>query len=196
MEMLKLVYVQMLSHERDKYVWEDLYSQPWDEIVGRMYLLKAHDQFENKQYMAALMAFEQALLLLGQNNSRGNYYVNALVDKAIVQCFLGQYQAALATFHQALSLTPQPDDWFLQNQGSILVLAGAFTDALKVFEEQLKKSPNDKYRRFTLATCLLHLEHYQDAVANYEQALATDQYMSNVGLLAALQRRQPDWDNL
>lgn len=78
----------------------------------------------------------------------------------------------------------------------MLVLAGAFTDALKVLEEQLEKSPNDEYRRFTLATCLLHLERYQEARANYEQALAIAQHMSNVGLHVALQQRQPDWDNL
>ena len=37
---LQLVFLETLSEERDKYVWEDRDSRPWDEIIGRMYLLK------------------------------------------------------------------------------------------------------------------------------------------------------------
>jgi tetratricopeptide (TPR) repeat protein len=192
MEILKLVYIQWLSCERDKYVWEDLYNSSWDEIMGRIYLLKAHDEIEHTQYAAALADFEQALLLLAKDTIRNHYVIHALADKATVQCILGQYQAALATFNQAVSLTPQPDEWLLQ----MLVLAGTFTDALKVLEERLAQSPHDEYQRFTLAICLLHLERYQEAITNYEQALAGNRQLDNVGLRAALQQRQPDWNKL
>jgi hypothetical protein len=43
METLKLVRFEWHPWERDKYIWEDLYASSWDEIIGRMYLLKAHD---------------------------------------------------------------------------------------------------------------------------------------------------------
>src|SRR5437899_2220658 len=131
MEMLQLVYVQWLSHEREKYIWEDLYTHSWDEIIGRMYLLKAHQSIERCYYQDALTDFEQALSLLakdGVRRSRG-YYARALADKALVQCFLAQYDVALATLDQALAVSDESDrDDMLNNRGAILVLVGAFEE--------------------------------------------------------------------
>jgi hypothetical protein len=48
MEMIKLVCVEWHSCERAKYIWEDFSgSVTWDEIIGRMYLLKAHNIAES-----------------------------------------------------------------------------------------------------------------------------------------------------
>jgi hypothetical protein len=40
---IQLMFLSSLSEERDKYVWQDRDSRPWDEIIGRMYLLKANE---------------------------------------------------------------------------------------------------------------------------------------------------------
>jgi hypothetical protein len=51
--------------------------------------------------------------------------------------------------------------------------------------------------QFTLATYLLHMERYPEAIAAYEQAIAQGCYEGwNEGLIAARQGRQPDWDSL
>jgi tetratricopeptide (TPR) repeat protein len=121
--MLKLVYLTWLSEERDKYIWEDLYDHPWDEIIGRMYLLKANastrrvfylirsnEEIGDSNYQEALADFEQALLLLAKDGVMSSYYVSAMSDKALTQCFLGHYEAALATINQTLAMSPNEVD--------------------------------------------------------------------------------------
>ena len=58
METLQLVCLQWISEEREKHIWEDLYSRPWDEVIGRMYVLKAHHTMARCGYEAALADFE------------------------------------------------------------------------------------------------------------------------------------------
>jgi len=197
MEILKLVWLVWLSQGRDKHIWEDLYEYSWDEIIGRMYLLKAHGSVENKQYADALADFEQALQLLAKDGVRRKYYCRALADKALVQCFLGQYEAALSTIDQALALAEQQDrDPIVDNRCAILVLAGAFSEALDLLQARLDQDASDTDLRFTLATCLLHLERYDDAVAAYEQSLADGYSHDERGLEAARRGQQPDWISL
>ena len=85
----------------------------------------------------------------------------------------------------------------LNNRGAILVLVGAFEEALNTLHTQLEQNPRHSWLRFTLATCLLHLERYQEAVVAYEQVIAEDGHLQNdAGLVAARQGQQPDWTNL
>jgi hypothetical protein len=95
METLKLVRLEWISAERDKYIWEDLYSCSWDEIIGRMYLLKAHSAIEETRHKDALTDFEQALVLLAGEDVKKEYYYRALADKALAQCFLGRYDGPI-----------------------------------------------------------------------------------------------------
>lgn len=197
METLKLVCLQWLSQERAKYVWQDFYCSSWDEIIGRVYLLKAHQAIEESHlYAEALADFEQALLLLAKDGVERRYYCHALADTALVQCFLGQYAAALAPIDQALALAgPRDRDPLLDNRCAILVLTGAFAEALALLQARLEQSPQESDLRFTLATCLLHLERYDEAVAAYEQARDSSSYDER-GLQAARRRQQPDWIKL
>ena len=80
----------------------------------------------------------------------------------------------------------------LKNRGAILVLMGAFSDALKTLSLQLDKDPKDEWLRFTWATCLLHLERYQEAVVAYEEAIAKNSSWPREGLAAARLGQQPD----
>ncbi len=212
--MLKLVYLTWISEERDKYIWEDLYDHPWDEIIGRMYLLKANqstrriyhlirdnEEVEGSRYQDALADFEQAVLLLAKEGVDKSYYVRALSDKALTQCFLGQYDAALATIDQALAVSHKSADYYrddmLNNRGAILVLTGAYSEALNALHAQLEQNPQDCYLQFTLATCLLHMERYPEAIAAYEQVIAKEGRLeNNAGFIAAHQGQQPDWANL
>jgi tetratricopeptide (TPR) repeat protein len=199
-EVLQLVCLKRLSEEREKYGWEDRDSCPWDQIIGRMYLLKAHDTFEEEHYVDALAYFEQALVLLAKDGVSQGTSIVALADKALVQCFLEQYETALATIEQALAVAdqchPYDQDIMLNNRGSILVLVGAFSDALNVLSTQLDKDPKNDFLRFTLATCLLHLERYEDAIAAYDQAITECSRLGDEGLVAARLGKQPNWPNL
>jgi tetratricopeptide (TPR) repeat protein len=198
LETLKLVCLDWISQERDKYIWEDLYEYSWDEIIGRMYLLKVHAQAANGHYEAALLDLEQALSLFAKEGVRQSYYFRALADKALLQCFLGQYTVAISTSDQAFTLAdPFYIDTMMDNRCSMLVLAGAFSDALELLQARLGRSSGESHLRFTRATCLLHLERYNDAIAAYEQVIAEDTcYYGDEGLKAALRRQQPDWDDL
>ena len=197
---LKLVYLDWISEERDKYVWEDRYRRPWDEIIGRMYLLKANDALEEDHYADALTDFDQALALLAKDGIRQKeYYCCALTDKALALCFLEQYATALSTVEQALSVAdPFYRSSIEDNRGSILVLNGAFSEALDVLDARLKQSPKDNCLLFTRATCLLHMERYDESITAYEQARAEDKSLedNNEGLESARQHQQPDWDEL
>jgi tetratricopeptide (TPR) repeat protein len=88
----------------------------------------------------------------------------------------------------------------LNNRAAILVLTGAYSEALDALHAQLERNPEDyslHNLQFTLATCLLHLERYPEAVAAYEQVIAQRGHLpSNEGLIAARQGRQPDWSKL
>jgi len=214
MEIHQLVYVEWLSQEREKYIWQDVYEHSWDEIIGRVYLLKAHESVEQSRYQDALADFEQALLLLAKDGVRRSYYAHALADKALAQCFLAQYDAALATIDQALAVADEPHGWndwndcdrdlMRNNRCAILVLAGAFSEALNMLCAELEQDPENSYHsylRFTLATCLLQLERYHEAVVAYEQAVAEESWLKvdaglTVALTAARQGQQPDWANL
>jgi tetratricopeptide (TPR) repeat protein len=197
MEMIKLVCVSWHSCERAKYIWEDFGgSTTWDEIIGRMYLLKAHDIAEDGDYEDALVAFEDALKLLPQDRFRRDYYYRALADKALILCCLEQYEAGLALYDEALALAAtdyRSSDGMIDNRGAILVLTGAFPEALDLLQTRLALHPEYDCLRFTLATCLLHLERYDNAVAAYEKA---DFKAHSEGLEVARRRQQPDWDNL
>ena len=122
MEMIKLVCVGWHSCERDKYIWEDLYgSATWDEIIGRMYLLKAHDDAENEEYEDALIDFDDALKLLPKDGFRCSYYYHALADKALILCFLGQYGSGPSLYDEALAMADQSGyDWMIDNRGQSL----------------------------------------------------------------------------
>jgi tetratricopeptide (TPR) repeat protein len=210
----QLMFLSSLSWERDKYVWQDFHDRPFDEIIGRMYLLKANEALECEEYVDALAYFEQGLVFLAKDGVGRRFYVRALADKALVQCFLAEYEAALATIDQALAVSDKSDehgnggpyqynkvhehdrDAMLENRGAILVLMGAFSDALKTLSMQLDKNPKDKWLRFTWATCLLHLERYQEAIVAYEEAIAEDSSLRREGLAAARLGQQPDWADL
>ncbi len=191
-----------ISGERDKYIWEDMYCRSWDEIIGRMYLLKANARFENEYYEDALEDFEQALSLFAKDGVNKEYYFRAMADKALVQCFLEEYDTALATFDQTLTLSHRSNKFYhntmLNNRGAILVLTGAYSEARDALHEQLERNPDDSSElRFTLATCLLHMERYPEAIAAYEQVIAQRCFLErDEGLIAARQGRQPDWTNL
>jgi len=200
----KLVCFDWISEERDKYIWEDLYCRSWDEIIGRMYLLKANDTLADDRDADALVDFDQAIALLVKDDVRQEYYCRALVDKALVLCFLEQYATALSTIDQALSIA---DHYYgpmiADNRCSILVLNGAFSEALDALDTRLEQSTQyaRSYLLFTRATCLLHMKHYDEAIAAYEQAIAEDKWNkslvdNNEGLETARQHRQPDWDEL
>ncbi len=126
MEPLSVMDFDWVSHERDKYIWEDLYQHSWDEVIGRMYLLKAHCAVEESRYTDAIVDFEQALMLFTQEGVKRDYYYRALADKAVVQYLLGQYQAALSTLDQALVLTSEfYRDTMVSNRNTILALVNA-----------------------------------------------------------------------
>ena len=129
MEILRVMDFDWVSHERDKYIWEDLYQHSWDEIIGRVYLLKAHCAVEENRYADAFSDFEQALVLFARDGVKRDYYYRALADKATVQCLLGQYQVALSTLDQALALTGEfYHDTMVSNRNIILALVNALPD--------------------------------------------------------------------
>ena len=204
MEMLQLVYLDWISIERDKYVWEDLYARSWDEIIGRMYLLKAHSIIEQtyperqrSYYKEALTAFKQALTLFAKNKESEDYYYRALADKAVVQCYLGRYDSVLADIDEASSkLGAFYQSILTNNRAAALVLTGAFAQALTLLEQELREQPEDTYLQLTRATCLLHQKRYDDACAAYEQLEKHSNLPDKRGLLAARQHRQPDWNEL
>lgn len=201
METFKLVRLNWVSYEREKHVYEDFNYASWDEIIGRVYLLKAHEAIEKqKPYADILVDFEQALLLLTKDGVSRKYYSRALADKAIVQCFLGRYDVALMTIDAAL-VQPKSygydPDWIMDNRCAIFVLTGAFEGALKQLQARLDLHPESNDLRFTMATCLLHMERYDEAVTAYEQAMAKDKnWYDDTGLKAARRGQQPDWTSL
>ncbi len=104
-----------------------------------------------------------------------------------------------ATIDQALAVEDKSyQDKLLANRGAILVLLGAYSEALETLSAQLKKvDPQDSYcLRFTQATCLLHMERYKEAIAAYKKVIAAGVYLGDEGLEAARLGQQPDWDNL
>ncbi|GAC1365557.1 MAG: hypothetical protein NVS2B12_19920 [Ktedonobacteraceae bacterium] len=210
MESLKLVCLDWVSQEREKYVYEDFNSASWDEIIGRVYLLKAHEAIEKLEdqedseerapYENILVDFEQALLLLAKGGVRDSYYAYALTDKAIIECFSGKYDQALLTVDEALKhVTPYDPvrDCMMDNRCAILVLTGAFEEALKLLQARSNQHPEYGWLRFTMATCLLHMGRYDEAIAAYEQAMAKDKdWYDDAGLKAARLGQQPDWNEL
>ena len=162
-----------------------------------MYLLKAYDTMSNAGYKASLADFKKALALLAKDEVRQDYYACALNDKALVLCFLDKAKAALELIDQALAISDRSTrKLILANRGSILVLAGAYEEALQTLTAQLMEDPEDENLRLTQATCLLHMERYEEAIAAYEKASAKGDRWADEGLRTARLGKQPDWDAL
>lgn len=174
-----------------------MYCKPWDEIIGRVYLLKAHCEREKAEYAKALPAFEQALALLAGHGDQ-EYYYRALADKALVQCMLDQSAPALAMLDEASANLS--GDFFASPlkvmRAAALILTGAFAEALAFLDEELGASADDDDLTMSRATCLLHMGRYDEALAAYIW-LEKNSYLPDTdGLEAARQRRQPDWESL
>ncbi|HEY1351333.1 MAG TPA: hypothetical protein VGF67_17060 [Ktedonobacteraceae bacterium] len=198
----KLVCMHWISAERTKYVWEDFSIRPIDEIVGRMYLLKAHDEvddarFDKARYTKALSLFERALASLTEPAVNKDYYYRALADKALAQCLLGQTGAAVALFEEAYTNLSEFYHFELKvNWAAALVLSGACAQALALLDQEPHKASDREDIMLIRAACLLQMERYDEAIVAYEQIHRNYRLHNSRGLEAARGHRQPDWDHL
>ncbi|HLZ58129.1 MAG TPA: tetratricopeptide repeat protein [Ktedonosporobacter sp.] len=204
MEIIKLVWLDYLSIERDKYIWEHLYARSWDLIIGRIILLKAH---YSDDYEDALDAFDDAIEYLQKAVDGHGYSERAMNDKAITLCRLEQYEQALATIDQALEQIKARDEFIrrdyiteiMKNRAAILILNGKYDEALESLQALLKQEPEDSLLQFNLAACLLRQEKYDEALVAYKQFKKLTQRRDinyDPGLEAAKLRQQPDWEEL
>jgi tetratricopeptide (TPR) repeat protein len=201
----KLVGLHLISEERTKYVWEDFDCRPLNEIIGRIYLLKAHEELnqpwstmlDKDRYTNALALFERALASLAEPGVNEEYYYRALADKAVLQCLCGQARSAVALFEKACAyLTSFYHTELKLNLAAALVLDGAFVQALALLDQELDETCDRKSLILIRANCLLHMERYDEAIVAYERLHDKHELLDSRGLEAARQHRQPDWDCL
>ena len=84
---------------------------------------------------------------------------------------LGQYDAAMASYDQALKLDPNYQDIWL-NRGALLCdYLNRPQEALACFKRAVEIAPDNPLAWYNQGNALRHLERYQEAIASYEKAI-------------------------
>jgi tetratricopeptide (TPR) repeat protein len=122
------------------------------------------------RYNEALAAFNRAI---GLNSN----YADSWSNRSVALWHLGRFNDALASSERALSLNPASAlAWY--NQGRILTTQGQLDAAAAAYDRALKGETNVVYSSIlediwiNYSAVLLRLEHYQDAIAATDNALA------------------------
>jgi tetratricopeptide (TPR) repeat protein len=125
--------------------------------------LSATIQYQTGNHAAAILIFDQALLINKTNAAVFNNRGNALNE-------LKRFDDALASYEQALKIKPDYDDAFC-NRGNTLQELKRFDDALASYEQALKIRPDHADAFNNRGNTLHELRRFDDALASYEQAL-------------------------
>jgi Bardet-Biedl syndrome 4 protein len=140
-----------------------------------------HLCFTRKDYQECMTAIEEQLRA---SKGQSEY---ALYVKALVMRHQGRIEESLTTFQAALCLNPTSIN-NLKQVGRSLFLLGKHKNALDVFSEAEKLSPEDREVFHSQGMCFLYLKQYDNAVEAFETANSIQRYEATFIQLARVYR--------
>ncbi len=114
----------------------------------------------------------------------------ALVDKSKAQIELGDYDGALVTIEQALTLEETDKLW--NNRGYVLYKLGRYQESVNSYNVAIRITPEYTVALINRGDALMKLAKYQDALDSYYSAFRSD---LNVDALTISQKTET-WKNM
>jgi len=140
------------------------------------------------EYERAIASFDQALAGNTTLLKMSDALLYTYRDKGYAQIQLKQYDGALKTFEQGLTLYPN-DSMLWNNKGYVNYNLEKYPDAVAAYDSTLKLEKNYTTALNNKGNALLKMGQYQNAVDSYKSALKTDpgNRDATAGLAAAQQ---------
>ncbi|XWK86981.1 MAG: tetratricopeptide repeat protein [Phormidium sp.] len=108
--------------------------------------------------------------LLKEDNQIPSNSADLLFELGNLLLAAKEYQAAIASYDQALQLNPNKDEaWY--NRGNALDDLGRYEAAIASYDQALKLKPNKDEAWYNRGNALFQLGRYEEAIASFDQAL-------------------------
>jgi tetratricopeptide (TPR) repeat protein len=108
--------------------------------------------------------------LLKEDNQIPSNSADLLFELGNLLLAAKEYQAAIASYDQALKLNPNKDEaWY--NRGNALDDLGRYEAAIASYDQALKLKPNKDEASYNRGNALFQLRRYEEAIASFDQAL-------------------------
>jgi tetratricopeptide (TPR) repeat protein len=108
--------------------------------------------------------------LLKEDNQIPSNSADLLFELGNLLLAAKEYQAAIASYDQALKLNPNDDEAW-NNRGNALGNLGRYEEAIASFDQALKLNQNYDEAWYNRGNALDNLGRYEEAIASYDQAL-------------------------
>jgi predicted O-linked N-acetylglucosamine transferase (SPINDLY family) len=155
-----------------------LHQQGRLEEAGGVYrqVLQIEPQNFDALHLLGLLALqreapEHAVQLIGAALRVNSQVAAAHLNHGAALARLQRYEAALASYDQAIALAPNYADAYF-NRANVLQQLKRYTDAAASYERAAALRPVFAEAHHNRGRMLHSLEQYQDAVASYDQAIA------------------------
>ena len=133
-----------------------------------------------------MLSMSKVIIIIYHVNTSANLYEMFSIS-ALVLRNQGRIEESLTTFQAALCLNPTNVN-NLKQVGRSLFLLGKHKNALDVFSEAEKISPDDRDIHHSKGMCYLYLKSYENAVDSFENANSIQRYESTFIQLARVYR--------
>jgi tetratricopeptide (TPR) repeat protein len=176
-------YLSWTPHQRRQRVQEinDLLADvetPEAEPNFLLYFYKGNILFADRNYEAAITAYEAALAMKPQE-----YIILFIKGSALY--ILSRYEEAIAAFNAGLAIQPDHHQGVLI-KGSALYILGRYEEAVTAFDAALALHPDDHQTLNNKGIALDKLGRYEEAIAAFDAALAIQpddhQALNNKGI--------------
>ena len=149
------------------------FSQQNNFLINSGELIKkANGLHDKKEYKKAIEIYKQI------NRSDTNYS-NTLFELSLTSYADSQYDNALQYAKEGIKLFPEDFARFAVQAANALDELGKSEDALKYYDEAIKKNPHDHIMYFNKAITFLKLKKYAEAKMYFEQCLIINPYYSS-----------------
>lgn len=109
--------------------------------------------------------------LLEEDHQVPSYKANLLIELGNLLAAAQEYEAAIASFDQAIEFKPD-DDRAWTSRGLVLNYLGQHEEAIVSFDKSLAINPNSYASLYNRGIALHNIQRYEEAVASYDKALA------------------------
>ena len=152
---------------------------PFTSVAQHIELINSGEEIQKGIELYDSGKYKQALMLYDQINRSDTNYVRALYEKALTCEADSLYEKAITYCREGLSLQPQREyePELYNTYGNILLDIGKKNEAIKVFDEAIRKYPAFSLFYFNKGVVYLTSDRYDEAEQMFRTTLLINPYM-------------------